>query len=243
MNCVAIIPARGGSKGVPGKNLKPLAGRPLIGWSIEEALKVDGISEVIVSTDDPEIAEISQSFGASVPFLRPDELAGDSVHAFHVILHYVEWVRQSGHKIPDAIAMLLPTAPLRRHWHITKALDLFWQAPESPVISVYKSLTPLISLRWIDDGALKPVVSAPDLNLQRQNLKPVYGVNGSIYIAKPSVLEIEGTFHTKTARPFVMDRLHSMDINSHDDFAMAEHLLKSPDFDLEKSLLEEDVMT
>ncbi|MEP4034020.1 acylneuraminate cytidylyltransferase family protein [Roseibium polysiphoniae] len=241
MKCIAIIPARGGSKAVPGKNLKPLAGKPLIGWSIEEALKVESISKVIVSTDDEEIAEVSRSFGAEVPFLRPEALAGDSVHAFHVILHYINWVRERGEVESDAIAMLLPTAPLRRHWHISKALNLFWKAPAAPVISVYKSLTPLISLRWIEEGALQPVVSAPDLNLQRQNLRPVYGVNGSIYIAKPDVLEMEGTFHSKNARPYIMDRLHSMDINSHDDFAMAEHLLKSPDFDLDKSLLEEDL--
>lgn len=240
MSCVAIIPARGGSKGVPGKNLKLLAGRPLIAWTIEEALKVPGIEEVIVSTDDPEIAKESRRFGASVPFVRPSNLAQDSVHAVHVVLHLIDWMRENRTSVPDTVAMLLPTAPLRRHWHVAKALETFQQEPKSPVISVYRSLTPLISLRWLEEGRLTPVVGADNLNVQRQELKPVYGVNGSIYISGSEALKRTGTFHTPDARPFIMDRLHSLDINSLDDFAMAEHLLTSPDFDLDKSLLEEE---
>ncbi|MBO0346094.1 cytidylyltransferase domain-containing protein [Roseibium limicola] len=240
MSCIAVIPARGGSKGVPGKNLKPLANRPLIAWTIEEALKVAGVDEVIVSTDDDEIAEVSRGYGASVPFVRPADLAQDSVHAVHVVLHLIEWLSEYRSTAPDAITMLLPTAPLRRRWHVEKALGLFAQQPESPVISVYRSLTPLISLRWIEEGRMKPVVETGNLNVQRQDLKPVYGVNGSIYIASVEHLKRTGSFHTEDARPFVMDRLHSLDINSLDDFAMAEHFLTSPDFDLDKSLLEEE---
>lgn len=241
MTCIALIPARGGSKGVPGKNLKKLAGKPLIGWTIEAAKLVSEIDEIVVSTDDPEIAEISRSFGASVPFVRPERYAADNVHAVHVILHFLDWLESQQRELPDTVMMLLPTAPLRRSWHIANALQVFQEDLSSPVISVYRSLTPLISLRRIEDGKLAPVIKTKDLNIQRQDLKPVFGVNGSIYIASPEILRAEGTFHTITARPFIMDRLHSLDINSLDDFAMAEHLLKSPDFDLDKSLLPGEV--
>ena len=239
MKCIAIVPARGGSKGVPGKNLRPLAGKPLIGWTIEAAREVAGLDDIIVSTDDPEIAGVARTFGASVPFVRPADLAADNVHAIHVILHCLDWLEEQG-RLPDAIMMILPTSPLRRAWHIRQALQAFMEDPRRPVISVYRSLTPMISFRWLEAGRLVPVAAAETMNLQRQDLKPLYGVNGSIYIAPPEVLRRLGTFHTEEARPFVMDRLHSLDINSLDDFAMAEHLLKSPDFDLDKSLLAEE---
>lgn len=236
MKCIAVVPARGGSKGVPGKNLRPLAGKPLIGWTLESASEVRELDDIIVSTDDQEIAEVAQSFGASVPFVRPGDLAEDNVHAIHVILHCLDWLEREG-RLPDAVMMILPTSPLRRSWHIRQALQTFAQAPDRPVISVYRSLTPMISFRWLEAGRLVPVAPAETMNMQRQDLMPLYGVNGSIYIAPPEVLRRFGTFHTETARPYVMDRLHSLDINSLDDFAMAEHLLKSPDFNLDKSLL------
>ncbi|WP_305985105.1 cytidylyltransferase domain-containing protein [Roseibium sp. MMSF_3544] len=237
MNCVALIPARGGSKGVPGKNLKKLAGKPLIAWTLEETSKVKAVSEIVVSTDDQKIADVAAEYGAPVPFMRPAEFANDNVHAVHVILHYIAWLEEQGRPLPDAIAMLLPTSPLRRSWHVEKALARFAEDPERPVISVYRSLTPLISLRWVEEDTLVPVLEGINPNTQRQNIKPVFGVNGSIYIASPSVLKEKKTFHTEDARPFVMDRLHSLDINSLDDFAMAEHFLKAPGFDLDVSLV------
>ncbi|MES0808275.1 acylneuraminate cytidylyltransferase family protein [Roseibium sp. SCPC15] len=237
MNCIAVIPARGGSKAVPGKNLKELAGKPLIAWTLEETSKVSAVSEVVVSTDDRRIADVAADYGAAVPFMRPAEFANDNVHAIHVILHFISWLEEQGRQLPDAIAMLLPTSPLRRNWHVEKALAKFAEDPSRPVISVYRSLTPLISLRWVEDDTLQPVLEGVNPNTQRQNIKPVFGVNGSIYIASPAVLKEKKTFHTEDARPFVMDRLHSLDINSLDDFAMAEHFLKAPGFDLDVSLV------
>lgn len=237
MSCIAVIPARGGSKEVPGKNLKELAGKPLLAWTLEETSKVSAIEEIIVSTDDERIAEVALKYGASVPFIRPAKFAQDNVHAIHVVLHLISWLEEHKRTSPEAIAMLLPTSPLRRSWHVEKALALFAEDPERPVVSVYRCLTPLISLRWIDNDKLLPVQRNIQPNTQRQNIKPVYGVNGSIYVASPQKLKLEKTFHTEDARPFVMDRLHSLDINSHDDFAMAEHFLKAPGFDLDVSLL------
>ncbi|SHL74472.1 acylneuraminate cytidylyltransferase family protein [Roseibium suaedae] len=236
MTCVAIVPARGGSKGVPGKNLKQLAGRPLIAWTIEAAKSVAGIDDVIVSTDDEQIAETARSWGATVPFERPSDLAQDHVHAIHVVLHAIDWLEQQG-RTPDAVMMLLPTAPLRRSWHIENALSAYQQDPSKPVISVYHLTTSMISLRWIEGETLVPAFPADDLNIQRQDVKPIYGVNGSIYIASPQHLKQHRTYHTPDARAFVMDRLHSMDINSYDDFTIAQHLMQSPDVDLDRSLL------
>lgn len=242
MGATVIVPARGGSKGVPGKNLKMLAGKPLIQWTLEAALKAEHVDDVVVSTDDDDLCHVSKQVGASVPYLRPAHLAKDDVHAVHVILHHVDWLKQQGRPMPSAIMMLLPTSPLRRSWHIDEAMETFFEAPEKPVISVYRSLTPLISLRWIETDALTPVFPVEDPNMQRQNLKPVFGVNGSIYIASPDRLQQDMTFHTSDARPYVMDRLHSLDINSLDDFTMAEKLLSSPDFNLDENFLSGDVL-
>jgi len=241
MGATVIVPARGGSKGVPGKNRRMLAGKPLIQWTLEAALKAEGVTEVVVSTDDEEICRLSKEAGAIVPYLRPSNLAKDEVHAVHVAIHHIEWLEKVGRELPEAIVMLLPTSPLRRSWHIEEALRTFRLAPTQPVISIYRSLTSLISLRWIENDTLQPVIPLENPNMQRQNLRAVYGVNGSIYIAHPSRLKKDGTFHTSDARPYVMDRLHSLDINSFDDFTMAEKLLSSPNFNLDENFLHGDI--
>ncbi len=124
-NIVCVIPARGGSKGIPGKNLVDLGGKRLLNWTIEAALESKVASRVIVSTDDKDIASFAREAGASVPFIRPHEIATDDIHSVHVVLHVLDWLHDTEGFTPDGIMMLLPTSPFRSFEHIRGATNLF----------------------------------------------------------------------------------------------------------------------
>lgn len=126
MKTYAIIPARGGSKGVPGKNVRPIAGKPLIAWSIEQALNSKGIDKVFVSTDSPEIAEVAKSYGALVPFLRPAEISGDTASTESAVLHWLDWLSDMEDK-PDLIVLIQATSPIRRRGAFDDAIEQFVQ--------------------------------------------------------------------------------------------------------------------
>jgi CMP-N,N'-diacetyllegionaminic acid synthase len=215
--CLAVIPARAESKGIPRKNLLPLGGRPLVAWSVSAALDAARIQRVVVSTDSEEIADVAQAAGAEVPFPRPAELAGDGVHAVHVVLHVLRRLRETEGYSPDVVVMLLPTAPLRRAAHIDEALELMLRDNGNAVVSVRALPCYPTNLRHIREGRLVALDPAEEPNAQRQQQEPLYAVNGAIFAARVPVLEAQRTFHVPDALAYVMPAAESVDVNSGED--------------------------
>jgi CMP-N-acetylneuraminic acid synthetase len=225
---LAVIPARGGSRGIPRKNLAMLGGLPLIAHSIRAARDA-GLSRIIVSTDDAEIAAVSREHGAETPFLRPAEISSGEVHAVAAPLHALAWLRQNEKYEPARIVMLMPTSPLRRAADITGAIELFEKSGAPAVVSVVELDKQLPHLRRLRaDGVLEPVVPLANANVQRQDLESLYALNGSIYVSTPAALIAGGTFHLPGAVGFPMLPRFSVDINSPADLMLAEfHLSHS----------------
>jgi CMP-N,N'-diacetyllegionaminic acid synthase len=221
---VCIIPARSGSKGIPGKNLVDFAGQPLLAWSIMAAKNSGAVDRVIVSTDDAAMAAVAREAGAETPFLRPPELARDDVHSVHVVLHALDWLESSGADLPRGVMMLLPTSPLRTAQDVHLAVSMFLEQDAVSVVSVCDLGKYMTNLRNLNGDRLEYVAPEVDRNAQRQGMKMLYGVNGSIFLAKPELLRKHGTFHMEGALGYVMDPLRSIDINSPEDLLLAHRL-------------------
>ena len=221
---ICVIPARGGSKAIPGKNLVDLNGRPLLAWSITAALTSKAFSRVIVSTDSDAIASTARQWGAEVPFIRPSHLAQDEVHAVHVVLHVLDWLEQMERVAPTGVMMLLPTGPLRRAADICCAVEMFRTRSASAVISVVDLGKYMTNLRYLDGDRLERVAPQENPNAQRQGLRKLYSVNGSMFLAKPDLLRAAGTFHMDGALGYVMSPLHSIDINAPEDLSFARQV-------------------
>lgn len=182
MRTIAIIPARGGSKGIPHKNIVDLGGIPLIAWSILVAKKVSIIEEVYVSTDDGEIARIATQYGANVPFLRPARLATDSARTVDAVADFLNKIHASREKI-DAIVLLQPTQPFRSAESIERALNLFKEKGKG-VVSVSLVDQHPILMRYFDShtSQVKPLLLGTNSTIRRQDFPSIYRVNGSIYV-------------------------------------------------------------
>ncbi|MBU1741304.1 MAG: acylneuraminate cytidylyltransferase family protein [Proteobacteria bacterium] len=226
---LVIIPARGGSKGLPGKNVRPLGGVPLIGHSIRAALGADRVSRVVVSTDDDEIARVSIELGAEVPFRRPPELAGDDSMVMDAYLYTVDRLAEETGAAIEAFCALLPTAPLRTTADIDAAIDLFRSRRADSVISVTEAPVPPAWYRRIDDrGVLVDYFRDSDAISNRQEHEQTYVPNGAIYIFRTEVLRSTRQYYTDRTHPYVMPRERSADIDDELDFAWAELLLARP---------------
>jgi len=225
---IATICARGGSKALPGKNLRPLAGKPLIVHTIEHALACRGIDGVFVSTDDEHIAEVAQRAGAQVPYLRPAELATDEAPKLPAIGHLVAHLERSGMSV-DTVVDLQPTSPLRRPEDIEAALALLDDA--DLVVSVTEpSHNPYYTLAEADaEGRLQ--LSKPAGFARRQDAPAVWGLNGSIYVWRRAALTkaIAEGFWSVRAKPYAMPRRRSVDIDDLEDFELAQWLLQRSD--------------
>lgn len=222
----AIIPARGGSKGLPGKNIKEIAGKPLIAWTIEAALKSRYISDVIVTTDSEEIADISKSYGAWVPFLRPPELAADNSSAIDVYLHAVENLNSNFDKNFNDFVVLQPTSPLRRAEHIDDAVQLFWEHSADSVISLVEANHPPFWYKRIDEQ--NKIVSLFDdakYSRNRQELPKSYLPNGAILVLKYGLLSKSKSYYSENTYPYIMKQEDSVDIDNLIDFKFCEMLL------------------
>lgn len=230
-NILGFIPARGGSKGLPRKNIKPLLGKPLIAWTIEQALASKYLDRVVVSTEDEEIAEISKKYGAEVPFLRPKELARDESTTIDVILHTLNWFENAGEKY-DYLALLEPTSPLREKNDIDKCIELLInnEAAKSIVsVSKLESAHPEFNI-VIDkkSGFIKKVNGTTEFKvLRRQDLPDIYFFDGTIYISEISTLKIKRTFYHKLTISYIVPRWKSLEIDELSDIICAEALLKS----------------
>jgi CMP-N,N'-diacetyllegionaminic acid synthase len=222
---LAIIPARGGSKGLPGKNIRLLDGKPLIAHSISAALASKTITRVICSTDSEEIAEVARQAGAEVPFLRPAELAEDNSLAIDNYIYTVDRLIAEGMSIEE-YCVLLPTAPLRNAADIDGAAEIFYSKAADSVISYYPAPHPVQWYRYIDDnGVLQSFFSDGGRLANRQNEKASYLPNGAIYIFRHSVLKATGLYYTERTFPYLMPADRSVDIDTIADFEYAEFLL------------------
>jgi CMP-N,N'-diacetyllegionaminic acid synthase len=227
MSVVAIIPARGGSKGIPGKNLIPLAGRPLIAHSIACALGVPVISRTLVSTDSDDIARCGRDHGAEVPFLRPAEISGDETPMMAVLQHALGWLRESGETV-EAIVLLQPTSPLRTSKSLRAAIELFRESEADSVVSVAvvpHNCTPGSLLRKDAAGRVSPAFPEANQAIRRQDKPIFYARNGpAILVLRPSMIEA-GRLYSENTVGFEMSRRESFDIDHLEDLEIAEALL------------------
>lgn len=223
---LAIIPARGGSKGVPRKNVKNLCGKPLIAWSIEEALKSKYIDRLVVSTEDEEIAEISKKYGAEVPFIRPIELAKDDTPGIEPLLHCIYWLKNNENYYPDYVCTLQCTSPFRNFKHINEALELLIKEKGDSIIGVCESEVSPYWMKSIENGRLIDFIKDSPKYTRRQDLPTVYRLNGAVYIGKTDLLLINRNWYTNNTLPYIMSQKDSMDIDTIYDFKLAELMMK-----------------
>ncbi|MGX9565683.1 acylneuraminate cytidylyltransferase family protein [Pseudomonas viciae] len=221
MRILAIVPARGGSKRLPGKNVKILGGRPLIAWTLQAALDSQVILETLVSTDDPTIAEVAQRYGGVVPGLRPAHLATDTASSVDVVLHVLNDF-ETQHGAVDGVMLLQPTSPFRTAESIRQAVALFHQDRSRPVVSVCAaSIHPAWCFRF-ENGAMEPFMGWEPLVQRSQDLEPAFTLNGSIYLIAPQVLREQQRFLCPGTVPLVIpDGVESLDIDTADDWDAA----------------------
>lgn len=222
-----VIPARSGSKAIPGKNLIDLCGRPLLEWTISSALKSHHIDTVLVSSDDEDIIKHAISLGAIAPFVRPKHLSADDIHSIHVVLHALDWFKHTFDALPEITVMLLPTSPLRTSSDIGQAFDIYHNSSSDGVVSVVDLGKYMTNLRYINGERLVRLQDDTNPNQQRQGLEKLYSVNGSIFLAKTSALLRNKTFHADNIAPSVMHPLNSIDINSQEDLCFARLVCSS----------------
>ncbi len=223
---LGLITARGGSRGIPGKNLAPLAGRPLIAWTIQAARQSACLDRVLVSTDDDRIARVSRELGAEVPFIRPARLARDDSPHLEVVLHALDWLEENQGYRPAAVVLLQPTSPLRRSRDIEEAVALWQDRQAQCVVSVCPAPShPYLVKRLDEQGALVDFVPTPPGYLRRQDLPPALALNGAVYVADPGFLRRERTWFGPRTYPYPMPARRSLDIDTPWDLELAGLIL------------------
>ena len=222
---VALVPARGGSKGLPGKNLRPLAGKPLIAHTVAAAKAAKLVRRVVVSTDSPEIAAAAVASGAENPFLRPAELATDTALAIDNYVYTAARLEESGEDMSHFV-VLLPTSPLRTSADIDAAISLFWDRGADSVISYYEAPHPVQWHKYLDEGGVLRDYLPQTAGLRnRQDERKAYLPNGAIYVFRHELLRDRRVYYTDRSYPYVMPRSRSIDIDTLEDFEYAEFLL------------------
>ncbi|MBI4369977.1 MAG: acylneuraminate cytidylyltransferase family protein [Elusimicrobia bacterium] len=230
---LGIIPARGGSKSIPLKNIRLLAGKPLIAHTIEAAKASSLLTRVIVSTDHPEIARVSKEWGGEVPFMRPDELAGDFIEDWPVFDHALRWLQDQEGYSPEAVLRLPPTSPLRRSHHIDEAIRLLQSHPEADSVrSVCEAPKHPLKMWRIDRGRLEPFVDPKHSGIQeaynkpRQKLPAAYIQNGAVEVIRASTVLKKKSMSGDIILAYEMKPEESVNIDSLMDFEWAEFLVK-----------------
>lgn len=221
---LSIIPARGGSKGIPRKNIIDLCGRPLISYTIDAGKNSKYIDYVMVSTDDEEIAQVARANGAEVPFMRPEELASDTAKTIDVILHVIKCLREIGQDF-DILVLLQPTEPLRTCDDIDTAIETYFENGCEALASVSEVDDHPILVRSIQNKRLKPLLNISS-TVRRQDMPKYYRVNGCIYINAISEINEKTSFNDNPI-PYIMEKNHSVDIDELSDLALAEYYIKS----------------
>jgi CMP-N,N'-diacetyllegionaminic acid synthase len=223
---LCIIPARSGSKGIPEKNIKPLCGKPLIAYSIEQALNIDLIDRTIVSTDDEKIAEISRNFGAEIPFIRSAELATDEASTLDVLLHSIEWCKNNEDLHYDIILLLHANTPLRDEGDIRSCIKILVDQNADNVFSVTPARNnPYFNM--VEINKQNEVTLAKDGTFHnRQSAPSVYDMNSSIYTWWNDILIEKKSLYLPKTRTHIMPRERSIDIDEPIDFRIAEMIMK-----------------
>jgi len=225
---IGIIPARSGSKGLPGKNTKEFCGKPLVAWTIEAGLRSQFIDEVVVSTDSQEIANIARDFGASVPFIRPNRLAGDSSPTMDVIRHALEFYERQLNKKFGYTVLLEPTSPLRSCDDIDGAIKQLMENPEATaIVGICKteSQNPAFLVKKEINDFIVGYENTDMKVFRRQDIDEVYFFEGSVYVSETSDLLVKNTFYHKKTLGYEFPKWKSIEIDDLDDFIMAEALM------------------
>lgn len=228
MKAVALICARGGSKGLPGKNVRLLGGRPLIAWAVAQAQSVARVSRVIVSTDSEEIARAARVAGADIPFMRPAELAADDSPEWLVWRHALSHLRDEGGGMPDALLVVPPTAPLRESADLDRCLDAFAAGNADVVITVTPAnRSPYFNMVSIQpDGSCSVVIPSAGKIVRRQDVPAVFDMTTVAYVARPGfVMERSGLFDGRVV-PVEIPAERAIDIDTPLDFRVAECLIR-----------------
>jgi N-acylneuraminate cytidylyltransferase len=229
---LALIPARGGSKSIPRKNIRPLAGFPLIAYSIAAGLAAETVDRVIVSTDDDEIARVAREFGAETPFIRPSSLARDDTPDLPVFEHALAWLAENEGYQPQIVVQLRPTSPFRRTWHVDQAVLRLIERPEADAVrTVCMPFQNPFKMWKIDPlGFLQPLVDIgiPEAyNLPRQVLPDVYWQTGYVDAVWSETILVKHSMTGELILPLVIGAEEWVDIDSPDDWRRAERLLES----------------
>ena len=221
MKSIAIIPARGGSKRIPRKNIKPFLGKPIIAYSIETAINTRLFDEVMVSTDDPEIAQIAQEYGASLPFQRSEQNANDYATLADVLIEVIEEYKNKG-IVFDTICCLLPTAPLVQVQDIKSAFELFTTSGVDSICPVVSFSYPIQRALDIDENGHLKMIWPENMSKRSQDLKPAYHDSGTFYWIKVSTLLEEKKLLSDNGGAVVVNELQVQDIDNETDWALAE---------------------
>ena len=228
---LAIIPARGGSKGVPRKNIKPLGGHPLIAYSIAAGLNSSQVNRVIVSTDDPEIADTARNYGADVPFLRPAEIAQDDTQDLPVFQHAMDWFNENEGYQPDLVVQLRPTSPFRSLTLVDEAINLLLDNPDATSVRgvVPSKQNPYKMWRVGDDGMMQPILESEfsePFNMPRQKLPPTYWQTGHIDVIRRETI-LGGSMCGDKVFAYMIDPVLSIDLDNQLDWERAEGRIKN----------------
>ncbi|WP_333871700.1 acylneuraminate cytidylyltransferase family protein [Desulforamulus putei] len=220
---LAIIPARGGSKGIPRKNLRLLAGKPLLAWTVEEAKKSQYIDRLILSSEDAEIIALAKSLGCDVPFIRPAQLARDETPGIEPVLHALQVLPEKY----DYVVLLQPTSPLRRAKDIDECIALCMNQGACACVSVTEPAHhPYWMYELLPNGFLKPFMPKDKVPFRRQELQPVYALNGAVYVACCDWLQEKRTFLAEETVAFVMPPERSLDVDTELDLQICEFFLR-----------------
>lgn len=234
MEILCIIQARGGSKGIPGKNIRPLAGRPLIAWTIEAAKAAKSVSRVTVNTDDEAIAAVAREYGAEVPFMRPAELAGDKSPSLPIYEYALGWFSEHEGYRPDAVLQLKPTNPLRTAAEIDEGIRLFFAEPAcDSVMSVHETHDhPYKIWKLREDGLMEPFLPESYTGLhdagrmRRQDLPKAWRHNGAVNVIAPATILEKRSMNGDRVKPYEIDEESALNIDTLRDFALAELIMK-----------------
>jgi N-acylneuraminate cytidylyltransferase len=235
---LAIIPARGGSKGIPRKNIREFVGYPLIAYSIAAGLQAESVNRVILSTDDKEIAQVAEQFGAEVPFLRPDYLARDATPDLPVFEHALSWLKEEEGYQPDLVVQLRPTSPIRPRGLVDLAIKLILDHPEADSVRgvVPAGQNPFKMWQINPEGGMEPLLKLEGIpepfNAPRQSLPPVFWQTGHIDVVRPQVILEKRSMSGDTILPIKIDPVFSVDIDNVMDWQRYERLVQENNLDM-----------
>lgn len=232
MNILGVIPARGGSKSVPRKNLALIFGRPLIAYTIDAAKRSRRLTHFLVSSEDDEIIRVAKLYGAPVPFVRPMELATDQAPSLPVVQHAVAEMEARENVKFDYVVLLQPTTPMRLPQDIDAAVDKIIATGADSVVSVcdVDAYHPARMRQIVDDRLVELPIKEPREMARRQDLPPIYIRNGAVYVARRDLVMEENSMIGKVSRPYVMPVERSVNIDGKLDLLMAQLLMKEEDY-------------